>query len=353
MSGEARGIGAGLLRAGLAVGEVPYALVTRIRNKLFDARLRKSVRLPRPVVSIGNITAGGTGKTPAVRWLAERLRDGGKKVAILSRGYKSKGGELGDEPSMLQALLNGDGNASPVFVRANAKRARAGQELLHEVGGSGVDVFILDDGFQHRQLARDFDLVLIDATAPFGYGHVFPRGMLREPVSGLVRATAFMLTRVDEVESGAIDRAREVLRRYNPSAPLYETVHAPTHLRHAGSAKPIPLDAMRGRPWFAFCGIATPTSFLRQLETLGGTPAGSRAFADHHTYGEKDVAAIVAAASKAGANVLVTTEKDWVKLERLPAVKRLELPLWRLDVKLQFLRVDDEAKLLRAINARL
>src|SRR5687767_11141712 len=169
MSGEQAGLVAGVLRTGMSAAEPFYAAVAAARNRLFDAGLRKSHLLPRPVVSVGNITTGGTGKTPVVRWLAERLRDHGRRVAVLARGYGATAGEAGDEQVMLDHLLNdGTTDARRVVLVANPDRVAAATRLLGE--RPETDAFVLDDGFQHRRLARDLDVVLVSATSPFGYG---------------------------------------------------------------------------------------------------------------------------------------------------------------------------------------
>lgn len=350
MSGEAAGLRAAAMRLALAVAEVPYSLAARARNGMFERGLRGAARLPRPVISVGNITAGGTGKTPVVRWLAERLRDAGQAVAVLSRGYKAEPGMLGDEQRMLSDLLGAPPGKPPVLIRANPNRAGAAQALLREQ--PAVDVFLLDDGFQHRQLARDFDLVLVNAVEPFGYGRVLPRGLLREPLAGLRRADAFLLTRVDQSSAARLAEVRDALRRYNPAAPVYESVHAHTSFRtSAAEATTLPVEALRGRRWFLFCGIGEPASFLGQLVNVGGSNAGHRFFADHHAYTDAEVRALRAEAAAAGADVLVTTEKDWVKLAPLPAAAGDESrpPIWRVDVQIQF-SGEDEAALLGDIT---
>jgi tetraacyldisaccharide 4'-kinase len=346
MSGDARGPRASALRAAMSVAEVPYSLGSRLRNWAFDAGVRTPAKLPRPVISVGNITTGGTGKTPVVRWLAERLRASGERVAILSRGYKAKPGALGDEQRMLASLLDRPGEP-PVVIRANPDRVAAGNDVLRE--HSDTSVFLLDDGFQHRRLARDFDLVLINATEPFGFGHVLPRGMLREPLRGLRRASAFLLTRADQADDAARAAILDTLKRFNPGAAVYESVHAPACFREADRADAIPLDALRDRKWFAFCGIGGPESFVRQLESLGGTRAGHRFFADHHDYKPADLAALKREASDCGAEVLVTTEKDWVKVAACPGSKALPA-CWRLDVEVK-VGDDGEEELLAQIRS--
>jgi tetraacyldisaccharide 4'-kinase len=317
-----------------------------VRNWTFDAGVRTQAKLPRPVLSVGNITTGGTGKTPVVRWLADRLRQTGETVAVLSRGYKAKPGELGDEQRMLANLLNTPGQRS-IAIRANPDRFSAGEALLRDVPKTSV--IVLDDGFQHRRLARNFDLVLIDATEPFGFGHVLPRGMLREPLNGLKRASAFLLTRTDQVDEATRTAIVEKLRHCKAGAPVYSSVHAPAHFRADDQPDSIPLDSLHGRRWFAFCGIGGPGGFVRQLEAIGGTNAGQRVFADHHEYTPGDLAALAAEAKRVDANVLITTEKDWVKLAALARPKDLP-PIWHLDIEVRF-QGDDERALLQQVLA--
>src|SRR4051812_28640544 len=198
ISGAQRGIVQALLRAALLAVEPFYSAVTIARNQLYDLNILQSHRAQRPVVSVGNIATGGTGKTPVVQWLANRLRDSGKHPAILLRGYRSTP-ELGsDEQLMLARALN-EGHPSPVMVAANPSRIEAARVMVQQ--RPRVDVFVLDDGFQHRKLARDFDVVLIDASNPFGFDHVLPRGLRREPLRGLARANAFLIT---HAESGDV-----------------------------------------------------------------------------------------------------------------------------------------------------
>ncbi len=348
MSGAQRGAAAALLRAGMATAEPIYASVAAVRNKLFDANVKAVRRLPRPVVSVGNITAGGTGKTPMVRWIASALRDEGRTVAVLSRGYgAAAAGELGDELTMLGAALNGPGRP-PVLLRANPDRHAAGAALLAE--HPAVDVLLLDDGFQHRRLARDLDVVLINATEPFGFDHVLPRGLLREPLRGLRRAGAIVLTRADRVGEDALLQIESRIRQLNPSAPIYRTAHVQTGFRSPGRPTHEPPDetmgSLVGRKWFVFSGIGSPDALRAQLESHGGTCVGSRAFSDHHAYGAQDVLDLRAAAARAKADVLITTEKDWVKIE--PHVRTAAadgVPVWRVDVEIRFLGGDGAAEL--------
>jgi tetraacyldisaccharide 4'-kinase len=327
ISGEARGVGPTLLRAGLAALSPVYSTLMRLRNWKYD-RGWGVKRLPRPVVSVGNITTGGTGKTPVVRWLYEKLREAGMTPAILMRGYGARPGEMGDEEKMLRSLL-----PDPI-VRADPDRYAGGLAVLHE--HPNVDVFVLDDGFQHRRLARDFDLVLIDATDPFGYGRVLPRGLLREPRSGLARADAVLITRADQ---GAIELAVDV--------PAFRCVHEPTVVRMAdGSTRP--LESLAGRRVFAFAGIGNPAAFERQLRSIPLILAGMRVFDDHHVYTPEDVYALFYKAKDS--ELILTTEKDFVKVQSLLWTD--VPPIARLDVRIRFLD-DAEDRLFTLIRDRI
>ena len=216
-----------------------------------------------------------------------------------------------------------------------------------------MDVFVLDDGFQHRRLAHDFDLVLVDAASPFGYGHVHPRGLLREPLCGLKRADAILVTRSDAATESELAAIEAHLRLWNPFAPIYRARHAHTGLRVteiAGQTRVLPLADLAGRRAFVFCGIGRPESFLRQLGELPATVAGHQWFPDHHAYTARDVEFIATAAKAANADVLLTTEKDWVKFAMLAPVAGV--PVWRVELSIAF-REGDETKLLEQISGRI
>jgi tetraacyldisaccharide 4'-kinase len=330
MSGSARGIMPTLLRAGLSAAEPFYAGAMMVRNRFYDNNWRGARKLDRPVISIGNITTGGTGKTPMVRWLAEQLRTDGRRVAILSRGYRAAGPQLGDELEMLDRSLN-DGSRPAVLLAANPDRAGAGARLLAE--HPEIDVFLLDDGFQHRRLARDFDLVLVSAAEPFGFGHVLPRGLLREPLSGLGRASAVVITHADQTRSADLNRIESVIHRYQPGLPVYRAVHVQTELR-SPSCERHPIGILARRPFFAFCGIANPSPFDSQLKRFGASYVGHRWFNDHHHYTASDLAALREAATRAGAELLITTEKDGSKI--LPSATAAP-EIWRVDMSIRFL----------------
>jgi tetraacyldisaccharide 4'-kinase len=259
------------------------------------------------------------------------------------RGYKSVGG-VSDEQRMLERTLNLI-DQPPIIIRANPDRFAGGTDVLRE--HPEVDLFVLDDGFQHRKLARDFDLVLVSATDPFGFEHVHPRGLLREPLCGLKRADAVLITRADGVDSAALAEIEWRVRQHHSSVPIYRANHVQTGLRsdHAAMA----MDGLAGKRVFAFCGIASPTSFFRQIEGRVGRLASSRAYSDHHAYSDSDIAAIDQAAVSAQAELIVTTEKDWAKLGSLAAATQTSVPIWRIEMAVQFWE-GDEAKLLGQIH---
>ncbi len=350
MNGSAAGPRAALARALLCAAEPLYAAMMWARNQAYDAGLLRSTRLPRPVISVGNITSGGTGKTPIVRWLATQLRQSGRRVAVLARGYQRGPNSLGDEQLMLEQLLNVPGE-NPVMIRANPDRIAAGRRLLQE--HPDINVLLLDDAFQHRRLARDFNLVLIDATNPFGFDHVLPRGLLREPLSGLRRASALVLTHSDQVPSDSLAAIESMLRKYNPAAGVYRAIHAHAGLRKPGPDPMLwPVQQLKERRWFAFCGIGSPQIFLHQLRTAAGEPAGYHFYKDHHRYQEQDLERLRSKAASAGAEVLITTEKDWAKLREFEGALDGPLPIWSVALEMQFAG-EDGRRLRQQIDAVL
>jgi tetraacyldisaccharide 4'-kinase len=278
------------------------------------------------VVSVGNLTLGGTGKTPLVAWVAGRCVAAGRRPAIVSRGYGAARGQTSDEAAELALVL------PAVPHVADRDRVAAAAEAM----ARGADAIVLDDGFQHRRLARDLDIVAVDATDPFGCGHIFPRGLLREPLAGLRRAHAIVLTRADAVDA---DRRRalmaalgDICRRSGPQV-WAEATHAPRRLRTATNEH-LPLDALRGRPVAAFCGIGNPAAFRLALERLGADLIDFKTYPDHHAYSAADAAALVSWATAARADLVVTTLKDLVKVrtESLGGIR-----LAALEIAIEFL----------------
>lgn len=305
VNGSTRGPAAAAARAGLAAAAVPYALAVAIRNAAYHRGLFHTAAVPAAVISVGNLTLGGTGKTPLVAWVARRLVERGRRPAIVSRGYAARPGERSDEAKELGLVLPG------VMHVANRDRVAGSRAAL----AAGCDTIVLDDGFQHRRLHRDLDIVAIDATDPFGCGHIFPRGLLREPLRGLARAHAFVLTRATAVSAARRAEIRAVVAAHagGPPRPWMEAEHRPVAVRRADGSRQ-PLDSLRGAAVVACAGIGNPAAFRRTLDELGATVVAFEAFPDHHAYTPGDRAALAAATRAAGADMLVTTLKDLVKM---------------------------------------
>ncbi|WP_207622134.1 tetraacyldisaccharide 4'-kinase [Alienimonas californiensis] len=314
IAGRTRGPWAAALRLGLLSASLPYGLAVRTRNRAFDLGLKPVHRAGAPVISVGNLTCGGTGKTPIVADLCLRLQAGGRRPAALSRGYRSLEGEgANDEKLLLDALMPG------VPQVQNPDRVAGAKLALQE---HGADCLVLDDGFQHRRLGRDLDVALIDATAPFGpgslrrpgcRGRVLPAGLLRESAAGLRRADLILLTRCDAITADERAAVESALTERAPGTPVVPVAFAPTALIDvAGAARS--LDGARGARVGAFCGIGNPAGFRATLEGLGVDVATFEPRPDHHAHTPADVAAIAQRAADAGATALLCTEKDLVKL---------------------------------------
>jgi tetraacyldisaccharide 4'-kinase len=321
--GERRGPVAMAARAGLRLASWPYGLAAWARNRLFDRGWKRVNRAAVPVVSVGNLTLGGTGKTPCVEWVSRFYRDRGVQVAIISRGYGSEHGR-NDEAMVLEE------NLPDVPHLQDPDRFAAAERAVEELES---ELLVLDDGFQHRRLHRDLDIALIDATHPPMCDYLFPRGTLREPAGGLRRAHAVLLTRCDQVPAGDVDAIKSWLARRWSNTPVATTEHRPVALvRGEGESEPV--ESLAGKPVGAFCGIGNPAAFRRTLESLGATVAGFRAFPDHHAYTREDVEDLTrwAATLPTGAAV-ATTQKDWVKLRVSELAGR---PLWAVRIGLAF-----------------
>jgi len=309
---------AALARAGLRAASWPYGAVVRTRNVLFDRGWKKIERAAVPVISVGNLTAGGTGKTPCVEYIAGYLRRQETCVAILSRGYGSEGG-MNDEALVLEE------NCPDVPHLQGVDRVELARIAIEELES---EILVLDDGFQHRRLGRNLDVVLLDATDPWGQGYLLPRGLLREPKSSLQRAGVIVLTRCDQAES--LETLRTEVQRLVPGKPTIETIHRPTQLVNGENR--CELGELKRHPVAAFCGIGNPGAFERTLRDLGANVTNIRTFADHHAYTREDIDGLRTWASQQPADVcVVTTQKDFVKI-RLPELGGR--PLWALRIEL-------------------
>ncbi|MBX9622439.1 MAG: tetraacyldisaccharide 4'-kinase [Gemmataceae bacterium] len=294
---------AAVARAGLRLASVPYGVGVWWRNRRYD-RGKNVRRAGVPVVSVGNLTLGGTGKTPCVEWVARFYRELGIRVTILSRGYGSEAGR-NDEAMVLEE------NLPDVPHLQDPDRVAAAGRAIEELES---ELLVLDDGFQHRRLYRDLDIVLVDATAPPFCDRLFPCGTLREPASSLKRAGMIVVTRTDQADAGEVDRLRTWLAERFADKPVTWSEHQPAEL--FGTDEPV--ESLRGRTVGAFCGIGSPAAFRRTLEDLGAAVADFRTYPDHHPYTRADVDDLRARAGRLPPDAaVVTTQKDWVKL-RLP-----------------------------------
>jgi tetraacyldisaccharide 4'-kinase len=273
-----------------------YGAGVRARVWLYTNGWLKQKRLNATVISVGNLTVGGTGKTPMVIWLAEKFLADGKRVAILSRGYRGANG-TSDEIELMKFRLQGR-------VSFGVGKNRFAEGLRLESRQS-IDVFLLDDGFQHLQLARDLNILLMDASRPLAGEFLLPAGRLREPIAAMSRANVIIFTRA-ETASGTLEAIRKLDR--------YPVFAASTRLlgfrRFGGESAPVSADEIGAGPFFAFCGLGNPDAFFRDLGSWGLAICGQAIFPDHHLYTQQDFLEIMRAGKRAGANVFVTTEKD-------------------------------------------
>ena len=282
-----------------------YSLVVRAKARCYARGIFRAKKLPGVVISVGNITVGGTGKTPMVLAIAERFVQQQRKVAILTRGYRgSTSGDAGrgepqsDEVALLRERLGGK-----VQFGVGADRYQSGMTLARH----GVDAFVLDDGLQHLKLARDCNIVLVDATDPFGGGRVLPAGRLREPLSALGRADLIVITRSVQAPSPAIEA---ILRRHTNNPIFYASTRLESVLGIPRLDVPLREQEWRKARFLAFCGIGNPAAFFDDLRLWGFQVAGERSFTDHHSYTEAEAAELEQSASNCGADALLCTEKD-------------------------------------------
>ncbi len=328
----------------LSVAAGGYRGLLGTRDWLYSLGILKCRHLGCPVVSVGNLTVGGTGKTPAVELAVRTLIDLGHRPAVLSRGYGRRthgirivadtasirldAEEAGDEPFLLARRLPG----VPVVVGGN--RYAAGR---HAIARFGVSAIVLDDGFQHRTLAKDVEIVMARARAPWGNGRLLPGGPLREPLAALRRAALIV---VSGARSGDdVAEVADAARRYAPRTPVLAARHVPTECWEVATMKYQPVERLLGKRLFVFAGIGAPEGFRETLKETGVVETGFARFTDHHWYTHEELRGLDAAAAARGSDGLVTTEKDWVRLRRLPVPKR---PIYVLGVRLVLLSGEAE-----------
>jgi len=353
--GRREGTGAALFGAFLQLCSYLFSGIVQLRLWLYRNRILRDQPLGCLVVVVGNLTVGGTGKTPVVEMFAKALRDRGRKVAILSRGYKSKAPPLwqkwwfwlnhtteppprivsdgqqvlldsevaGDEPFMLARNLPG------VVVLVDKNRVKAGAFAIKRFG---CDTLVLDDGFQYLPLKGRLNLLLVDKTNPFGNGHLLPRGILREPVKHLKRASYVFLTKSKGVRDEELEA---MIQKFNPTAEIIECAHKPQYLQRIDSAERLPLTALAGRKIGALSGIAAPESFEAFLRETGAKLVYTRRFLDHYRFTHDDLGEVFSEAEDAGVEIMVTTEKDAV---RIAASEKFPMPCYFLRLEIEILR---------------
>ena len=326
-----------------------FGLAVAVRYVLYRTGILRRYPLGIQVISIGNVTAGGTGKTPVTEIFARTLAAEGRKVAILSRGYRRKeapwwqrlftqviekplvvsdgrhihlSAEVGgDEPYMLAMNLPG------VAVVVDRNRVKAGRYAIKRLG---CDTLILDDGFQYQKLKHSVEVVLVDATNPFGNGNLLPRGILREPVRNLSRADIIFLTKC----RGDVSEVKDEIRRYNATAEIVECNHTPRLLRNVWGREEVPLDWLRGKTVCTLSGIASPKGFENSLRHLGARVVWCERYADHHRYDDSEIFYALNRTADMGADALITTEKDAV---RFPRIETVPVPCLYLRIAIEIL----------------
>lgn len=296
-----------------------YFLALFVRVLLYRIRIFRSYSVGVPVVSVGNLTLGGTGKTPCVVSLARRLSAKGLNVAVLMRGYGADVDGICEEAAEIKRLV------PKVQVYTGKNRYKSARKAVAD----GAQVLILDDGFQHWRIKRDIDIVLVDATNPFGYGYIFPRGLLREWPSALKRADIIILTRTDIPPVSTKLATIAAIKRYAPDTPILQSIHKPKRLIRIPKGKSKDISWLKGKRVLAFCGLANPAAFLMTLTMSGAKTAAFHAFSDHQRYHGRLVGALEEQAKKLNCRAMVTTLKDAVKLTNYD----FSIPLYALEIE--------------------
>lgn len=333
ISGQSNSFGASLLRFSLGILAIGYSLIVHLRNLLYSKKMLKVHKVDAAVFCIGNITVGGTGKTPLVVWLCNLIAKQ-FKYAILTRGYKANQNHI-DEPAVLTE------SCPETKVIINPDRVAGATEAINKYA---AEVLVMDDGFQHRRLYRDLDIITIDATQPFGYNKLLPAGLLREPVSSLQRADAVVITRCDQVAKTQLNELEQTLKAINPDMVIAKSIHSPAYAK-SKDGKEISVEQLNGKKVFAFCGIGNPDAFFNTTIDIGAHLAGSKVYNDHYHYTGACLTEISEQAEEAGADLILTTQKDWTKItntEFLISDSQMHPPFAYLAVKIKFLTREDK-----------
>lgn len=353
---QRKGKRAAIMRGFLFALSKVFEGAVKLRRFLYNVRILRDSTLGVQVIAIGNLTVGGTGKTPVVEKFARELQDQGRQVAILSRGYRSKPPPLrkrlmnkllfredrtpprivsdgksllldsetaGDEPYMLAS------NLKDVVVLVDKDRVKSGRYAIEKFG---CDTLLLDDGFQYWKLrGRRRDIVLIDCQQPFGNERMLPRGTLREPPSHLARASTIFITKSD----GKTDALRERIAEQNPNAPVIECIHHPMYFEDVFTGERMGIEYLAGKRVASLSGIAQPESFEKSLESIGAELVYSKRFADHHRFTQQEVINAINRSKKRQAQLIITTQKDAV---RFPKIDRRDIPILFMRVEIKILK---------------
>jgi len=303
ISGSSKGITAILMRFLLRVVSVFYSAIIRTRNFLYDTKILKSKKVNAVIICIGNITTGGTGKTPLVIWLCNFLHEKNIRTAILTRGYKAHKGKFSDEPAILAK------SCPDCRILVNSNRTESAQKAITELN---AQMLVMDDGFQHRKLHRDLNIVTIDSTCPFGYEKILPAGLLREPATALKRAHAAVITRSDQVSQNRLNQITEKIKKFNPDIVIANAIHKPVCAKLMGLPE-LTLEELKNKKIFAFSGIGNPDAFLNTIKKLDLKLIELKSYNDHHNYTHQDIEDIYQRAAYLDADLILSTQKDWTK----------------------------------------
>jgi tetraacyldisaccharide 4'-kinase len=343
ISGQSKSLDATLLRFFLQAVAKPYAVFIALRNLAYSKGWLKVRTADVPVISVGNITVGGTGKTPLVVWICNtihksKIKNQKCKVAILTRGYKATQNLKLKTQNYVDELAIFAGSCPQAKVIVNPDRVAAAHQAVNKFG---ADVLIMDDGFQHRRLSRNLDIVTIDATSPFGYSKMLPAGLLREPIAVLKRANAVVITRCNQVGENELAELEKKLRLLNPNMTIARSIHEPVYAKAADDKK-INLDELKGKKVFAFCGIANPDSFLKMIKKFSSNLVGSKIYNDHYHYTDSDLYDICKQARHFKADLILTTQKDWSRLPIENQKSKIDISFAYLAVELKFISGEDK-----------
>lgn len=319
-------IGYKLVRLLLLIFSFFYFISVWLRNFLYNISILKKTKVNAAVVSIGNITAGGTGKTPLVEWLCNYFCRKNITTAVLTRGYKIKGSDIADEPVILAK------NCPKAQIMINPNRVEGAKKAIEEFNAK---LLIMDDSFQHRKLSRDIDIVAVDATEPFGRERLLPAGFLREPLNSLKRADVVIITRANQAGPERIDEIKKRILKIKPNIIFASAVHKPICAKLLKDRQ-ISFDELKNKRIYAFCGIGNPDAFFETLSELALNIVGKKVYNDHHRFLQSDIIDICSDSRGKKTDFVITTQKDWIKTASLK-IEEAQIPFAYLAVEIEFI----------------